>query len=259
MRTTSAGRSVIVTGASRGIGRGIARVFAQDGARVLLVARDEQAAIAAARELADEGCEASAFAADVGVWDDVVRMAAAAVARHGGVDVLCANAGIYPARPLADMTVEAWDEVLRTNLTGALLSVKACMEPLKRSGQGRVILTSSITGPITGYPGWSHYAASKAGQLGFMRAAALELAPFQITVNALLPGNIMTEGLAELGQAYLDRMRDAIPLARLGAVEDIGHAARFLASPEAGFITGQALVVDGGQTLPESLDAIVRT
>jgi 3-oxoacyl-[acyl-carrier protein] reductase len=127
---------------------------------------------------------------------------------------------------------------------------------LGRSGRGRVILTSSITGPITGYPGWTAYGASKAGQLGFMRTAAIELAPKRITVNAVLPGNIVTEGLAELGEDYAAKMAVSIPLRRLGSVDEIGYTALFLATEEAGFITGQTIVVDGGQVLPEMLQAI---
>ncbi|HYC33980.1 MAG TPA: SDR family oxidoreductase [Gemmatimonadales bacterium] len=119
-----------------------------------------------------------------------------------------------------------------------------------------MVLTSSITGPVTGYPGWTHYGATKAGQLGFMRTACIELARYGITVNAVMPGNIMTEGLQGLGQEYLAAMAASIPLKRLGSVEDIGHAAAFLASGEAAYITGQTLIVDGGQVLPESLDAL---
>lgn len=256
MRGLVEGRSVIVTGASKGIGRGIARVFAQGGAKVLLVARDGRAAAEAAAELAHAGAVASAFAADVSDEEQVRAMVDAAVERHGGLDVLCANAGIFPAARLETMSLAEWREVMRVNLEGCFLSVRACIPALARSGAGRVILTSSITGPITGFPGWSHYAASKAGQLGFMRTAALELSRKGITVNAILPGNIATEGLADLGQDYVDSMIAAIPLRRLGSVEDIGHAAAFLASKEAGFITGQTLVVDGGQTLPESLAAL---
>ena len=119
-----------------------------------------------------------------------------------------------------------------------------------------MILTSSITGAITGISGFSHYGASKAGQLGFMRTAAMELAKHQITVNAILPGNILTEGLNHLGQEYLDAMAAAIPLKRIGDIEDIANTALFLASKEAAYITGQSIVVDGGQTLPESLSAL---
>ena len=116
--------------------------------------------------------------------------------------------------------------------------------------------TSSITGPFTGFPGWTHYGASKSGQLGFLKTAAMELSRYNVTINAVLPGNIATEGLADLGQDYLDTMAASIPLKRLGDPEDIGNAALFFASKEAGYITGQTIVVDGGQILPESLEAI---
>ena len=154
------------------------------------------------------------------------------------------------------MSPEDWDHVSDTNLKGTFLSVKAALPFLKQSEQGRVVITSSITGPITGYPGWTHYGASKAGQLGFMRTAAIELAPHGITVNAVLPGNILTDGLEGAGEAYQNTMAASIPLRRLGVVEDIGHAVLYFASREAGYVTGQTLVVDGGQVLPESLEAL---
>jgi 3-oxoacyl-[acyl-carrier protein] reductase len=139
-----------------------------------------------------------------------------------------------------------------------MFTVQACLPALEASGRGRVIVTSSITGPITGYPGWSHYGASKAGQLGYLRTAAIELAPRKITINAIMPGNIATEGLDDLGEEYLRRMEAAIPQRRLGSVDDIGNAALFFASDEAGYITGQTLVIDGGQVLPESPAALER-
>jgi 3-oxoacyl-[acyl-carrier protein] reductase len=253
MFTSLEGRSVVVTGASKGIGKGIAACFARAGARVLVVGRDADAAAAAAREL---GNGASAFAADVTDPDACAAMATAAVERHGGLDVLCANAGIFPDVPLTEMSAADIDQVLGTNLKGNMLSVISCLPALEKSGHGRVILTSSITGPFTGFPGWAHYGASKAGQLGFMRTAAVELARKHITVNAVLPGNILTEGLVELGQEYQDSMAASIPAGKLGTVEDIGHVCLFLATEEAAYVTGQAIAVDGGQVLPESLDAL---
>ena len=249
MLTSIEGRSVIVTGASKGIGKGIARVFAGKGARVLLVARDLSQAEAAAAEI---GGVASAIAADVSRVEDNVRMAQTAMERHGAIDILCCNAGIFPAAKLFAMSVAEWDQVLDVNLKGTFLSVQACLPALKARGKGRIVVTSSITGPITGYPGWSHYGASKAGQLGFIRTAAIELAPLNITVNAVLPGNILTEGVKALGPEYIAKMTAAIPSRRLGSVEDVAFAALFLASDEAAFITGQTIVVDGGQVLPES-------
>ncbi len=256
MFTSISGRSVIVTGGSRGIGLGVAQLFASRGAQVMIVGRDLSRAELAAAAIRATGGRAAAYRADIGNPADVDGMAAAAPELHGGIDILCANAGIFPAMRLAEMTIAQWNEVLTVNLTGAFLSVKACLPALARSGRGRVILTSSITGPITGFPGWAHYGASKAGQLGFMRTAALELSSQGVTINAVLPGNIRTEGLDDLGEEYLARMTASIPQRRLGGVEDIANAALFFASDEAAYITGQTLVVDGGQVLPESLMAL---
>lgn len=249
-------KSVIVTGGSKGIGRGIARVFACEGAKVLLVGRQADAGELAAREIVDGGGSASFLRADVSDPGDVQAMVEAAVDRHGGIDVLCSNAGVFPSARLDEMTEEEWDTVNSINLKGTFLTVKACLPELKRSGAGRVLLTSSITGPITGFPGWAHYGATKAGMLGFMRTAAIEFAQHDITINAVMPGNIMTEGLDDVGEEYLATMTRSIPMGRLGESEDIGYAMLFLASDEAKYITGQTLVVDGGQTLPESIEAV---
>jgi 3-oxoacyl-[acyl-carrier protein] reductase len=261
MFTSIAGRAVVVTGGTRGIGKGIAGVFARNGAKVLITGRDFEVARAAADELSEQAAagglageagEVSFVLADVASTEDCRRMAGVAQERLGGVDVLCANAGIFPDARLEDLTESDLDQVLGINLKGTILSVQACLPALERSGRGRVIITSSITGPITGFPGWTHYGASKAGQLGFMRTAAIELAPKGITVNAVLPGNVVTEGLADTGKEYASGMTAAIPLGRLGTVDEIGYAALFFATDEAAYITGQSIVVDGGQVLPES-------
>ena len=253
MLTSIAGRAVIVTGASKGIGKGIARAFARHGARVMVVSRNFAEAEICAAEL---GHGAQACAADVSDWASCQAMAQAAVDAFGAIDILCANAGMFPQTKIENMDPAEWDAVMATNLKGSFLSVKACLPHLKKSDQARVVLTSSITGPITGFPGWTHYGASKAGQLGFMRTACIELANFGITINAVLPGNIVTEGLADLGADYLKTMAASIPLKRLGSVDDVGNAALFLASREAAYITGQTIVVDGGQVQPESLEAL---
>ena len=249
------GRSVLVTGGSKGIGKGIARVFADAGAKVAIVSRHLDEARATAKEIAKG---AMGLAADVCKLREMEEAAKKAAEQHGGIDVLCANAGIFPQAKLEEMTSEQWDEVLDTNLKGSFHSVKACLPYLKRSNQGRVVLTSSITGPVPGFPGWCHYGASKSGQLGFMHTACIELAKHGITVNAVMPGNILTEGLIGLGEEYHKTMAASIPLKRLGTVEDIGYAALFFASKEAGYITGQTIIVDGGQILPESLEALAQ-
>jgi 3-oxoacyl-[acyl-carrier protein] reductase len=255
--TSIKGRAVIVTGGSKGIGKGIARVFLREGADVLIAGRDASTLETAATALAEEtGGRVEHLSVDVANVEECRRLAEAAMERFGRIDVLCANAGIFPDKPFAELTEADVDDVLGCNLKGTMFSVQACLPALEASGHGRVVVTSSITGPLTGYPGWAHYGASKAAQLGFLRTAAIELAPRGITVNAVLPGNIATEGLDEMGEDYIRGMEAAIPQHRLGTVEDIGHAALFLASDEAGYITGQTLVVDGGQVLPESPAAL---
>jgi 3-oxoacyl-[acyl-carrier protein] reductase len=259
MLTSIAGRSVVVTGSSKGIGKGIARVFARNGGKVLIVSRHGDEAEACAEGLRSAGGTAKGHAADVTKFADMQAMAEAAAAAHGGIDILCANAGIFPQTKIEELSPEDWDHVMATNLKGTFLAIKACLPHLKKSDQGRVVITSSITGPVTGFPGWAHYGATKAGQLGFMRTVCMELAKYGITVNAVLPGNILTEGLIELGPEYERSMAASIPLKKLGTVEDIGHAALFLASKEAAYITGQTIIVDGGQIIPESLDALAQT
>jgi len=253
MEHSVAGRSVVVTGGSKGIGKGIARVFAGAGAKVAILSRGLDQAEAAAHEI---GMGAIALAADITDEASLAEAMAKVAQQFGGIDVLCANAGIFPQARLDVMSGKEWDHVVGTNLKGTFLSVKTALPFLKRSDQGRVVITSSITGPVTGFPGWSHYGATKAGQLGFMRTACIELAPFGITVNAVMPGNIKTEGLFDLGAEYEKTMAASIPLKRLGVVEDIGHAALYFASKEAGYVTGQTIIVDGGQILPESLEAL---
>lgn len=256
MFTSLTGSSVIVTGSSKGIGRGIARRFGAVGCRVLVVARELAAARTVAAEIEAAGGTARPFAGDVTRPADMEAMARAALEAFGAIDILCANAGIFPAAKLGEMTEADFDAVIGTNLKGTFLAVSACLPAMKAKRHGRIVLTSSITGPVTGYPGWAHYGASKAGQLGFMRTAAMELAMYGITVNAVLPGNIVTEGLTGVGEEYMKTMAASIPMRRLGSVEDIANAALFFATDEAGYITGQGLVIDGGQILPESLAAL---
>jgi len=256
MLTSLKGKTVIVTGASKGIGKGIAEVFAKKGANVAVVSRNIENAESSAVEIRKNGGFAKAFAGDVSSLESMKKMANDVASYFGGVDVLCSNAGVFPNSSIEDMSINEWDLVMNTNARGALFAIQACLPFLKEAEFGRIILTSSITGPVTGYAGWSHYGASKAAQLGFMRSAALELAPYNITINAVMPGNILTEGLVELGDEYINSMAATVPMKRIGKVEDIAYAALFLASKEANYITAQTIVVDGGQIIPESLDAL---
>jgi 3-oxoacyl-[acyl-carrier protein] reductase len=253
MFTSIAGKSLVVTGGSKGIGEGIARVFAAKGAKVLLTGRHAETGNAVADRITDSGGTAAFFEGDVSAWDHMRAMAARAIDLYGGIDILCANAGIFPEADIADMTPEEWNETINVNLTGSFLAVRACLPNMIERGGGRIILTSSISGPLTAIPRMSHYGASKAGQLGMMRGAALELAQSGITVNAVMPGNIMTEGMIEAGEEYIRQMTETVPMKKLGTVEDIAYAALYFASDEAGYVTGQTIVVDGGQVLPEAL------
>lgn len=253
------GTKVLITGGSKGIGFGIASVFAAAGSDVAVAARSAAGLDQAVTRLEDLGSgRALGVVVDVADPQSCKAMADTVTEAWGGLDVLCANAGIFPQSSLEAMSPRELGDVLDVNVKGSFYCVQACLDALTSSGRGRVILTSSITGPTTGYPGWAHYGASKAAQLGFMRTAAIELAPRGITVNAVLPGNVESEGLHDLGEDYLRSMSAAVPAGRLGRPEEIGYAAAFLATREAAYVTGQMLAVDGGQVLPESMDALSR-
>ena len=246
------GQTALVTGGAKGIGKGIATVLRRAGAEVIIADIDREHGEATAAALSGHYQPL-----DVRAQDSCRAAIAAAVARFGALDILCSNTGIFPQKTLAEMTEADWDETHGINLKGTFFMVQAAAETMRPRGYGRIVITSSITGPVTGFPGWSHYGASKAGQLGFMRSAALEYARFGITINAVMPGNVLSEGLKAQGETYLAQMRAAIPTHTLGTPEDIGYAACFLASREAAYITGQTIIIDGGQILPESAEALL--
>ena len=256
MAITLQGKAAIVTGAGRGIGRGIAHVFADDGANVLVVNRSVAAGQAVVEEITAKGGTAVFHQADVKIKADMEAMAAAAIKNFGAIDILCMNAGIFPAALIGDLTEEVWDEVIDTNLKGLFFGTQACIGQMKKQMSGRIVVVSSITGPNVGWPGLSHYMASKGGANAFIRGASLELAKYNITVNGVSPGTIMTEGLLELGGDALEEVRQIIPLGYIGEPEDIAHALLYFASEQARYVTGQILVVDGGQILPESPTAM---
>ena len=245
------GRTALVTGGTRGIGRGIAEVLSAAGARVVITGRDAERGQKAAEEISSPGSPCVFTAADVRSLPELQAAAALTQERFGSLDVLVHNAGVYPEVTLEQMTEDDWDLVHDTNLKSTFFAFRACLPLLKQSPAGRIVLVSSITGPVTGYPGLAAYGASKAGMDGFMRTAAIEVAPFGITVNAVAPGSIRTEGLADLGADAIASMEALIPLHRLGDPHEIGGTVLFLASSLASFVTGQSIVVDGGQILPE--------
>ena len=242
----------VVTGAARGIGRGIASVLAAEGAHVVVVDVEATLGEVTVDELRRQGYGATAVSADVTDRRTVDSMVVRVIAELGRIDIVAANAGIYPFAELATMDEPTWDRVMDLNVGGAVRTVQACLPAMIGRGYGRIVLTSSITGPITGQPGFAHYGASKAAMLGFMRSAAVELARTGVTVNAVMPGNVSTPGFADTSDEHQQRMLSSIPMGRYAEPEEVGWAVRFLASPEAGYITGQTLIVDGGQVLPEA-------
>lgn len=242
----------LVTGGANGIGKGIAAALAQAGAKVIIGDIDDTRGKETARELNGDFIEL-----DVTQHDQVKDVVDQIVAKYERIDILASNTGVYPQIDIESLTEADWDYIQNINLKGMFFVTQAVLKVMKAQRYGRVIITSSVTWPITGYPGWAHYGASKAGQLGFMRSAALEYAKYGITVNAVQPGNVLTDGLKAQGEAYLEGTRKIIPTHELGEPLDIGYAVTFFASQEAKFITGQSLVIDGGQLLPEEPDGVL--
>ncbi len=240
----------IIVGAARGIGKGIAVRFAEEGAKLVLCDMEVEAGEATARELG-----AAFIRTDISQLPDAEAAVALALERYGRLDILVQNAGIYPWQLIEDTTPDDWDRVMATNLRGSFIAARAALPTMKAQGSGRLLYTSSITGPHVSSPGHGHYSASKAGINGFIRAAAIEFSGYGITVNGVEPGNILTEAIQlHRSPAFIKSMEDAIPLGRLGSVRDVANAFLFLASDEASYITGTTIVVDGGQLLPEGND-----
>jgi 3-oxoacyl-[acyl-carrier protein] reductase len=252
------GRVAVLIGAARGIGAAIAERFVEEGARV--VVGDTEVAAAEATVARLGGSAVARFVrTDISEPADAERIAAAAEEGYGRLDILVQNAGIYPWTLIEDIDPAEWDRVMAVNLKGTFLAAKAALAPMRRNRYGRMVFTSSITGPRVTSPGHGHYSATKAGINGFIKSAALEFAADGITVNGVEPGNILTEGMkAGRSPDFIRMMEQAVPLGRLGTPRDIAHAVLFLASEEAAYITGTTLIVDGGQTLPEGRDFTVK-
>ncbi|KZL99363.1 3-ketoacyl-ACP reductase [Pseudomonas aeruginosa] len=239
-------RVALVTGAGQGIGRAIAECFAAEGARVLLATRTASRGQAVLEAIRLGGGTAE----DLSEHDAARRAVSATLERFGQLDILLHNAAAFPQCALAELDEGTLERTLAVNLKSCFRLTQAALPALRRSVAGRVLVTSSVTGPRTAIPGLSHYAASKAGVNGFIRAAALELAGDGITVNGVEPGLVATPALGSLGDAAA--LAAHIPLGRVGQPLDIAQAMLFLASDEASYITGQTLVVDGGALLPEN-------
>ena len=234
-------------GGARGIGKATAKRFHEEGAKLVIADFEEEGGKFAASEF-----DAPFIHADISKMADAEAAVALALKHYGRLDIILQNAGVYPWQLIEDTSPEDWDQVMAVNLRGSFNAARAALTPMKQQHYGRILFTSSITGPHVTSPGHGHYSATKAGINGFIRAAALEFAGYGITVNGVEPGNILTEAMQlHRGPAFIKNMEDAIPLGRLGSPRDVANAFLFLASDEAAYITGTTIVVDGGQLLPE--------
>ncbi|MDD8042381.1 MAG: 3-oxoacyl-[acyl-carrier-protein] reductase [Verrucomicrobiota bacterium] len=241
------GKVALVTGASRGIGRAIAKEFASQGAKVALCARSVDALQAVADEIAAAGGCAQPYALDVSSADGVRAVVEAVTEHFGRLDILINNAGITRDGLIARMKDDAWEEVLNTNLRGAFYLTRAAAKIMMRQRCGKIVNISSVVG-LTGNPGQANYAASKAGLIGMTRSVAKELGSRNIQVNAIAPGFIVTDMTDSLPEALKAKLLEQIPLGRLGQPEEIAKAALFLASDWSDYVTGQVLAVCGGLT-----------
>jgi len=244
------GKIALVVGAAQGIGEAIAKRFVEEGAKVVISDVLDEVGQATAERLGGTYVHT-----DISDFQAAKEAVAVAVQNYGTLDIIVQNAGIYPWTLIENTTPEEWDQVCAVNLKGTFLAARAALPVMKKNRFGRMIFTSSITGPYVTSPGHGHYSATKSGINGFIKAAALEFSGYGITVNGVEPGNILTDGMqAHRSQDFIKSMEDAIPLGRLGTLLDVANAFLFLASDEAAYITGTTIVVDGGQLLPEGND-----
>ena len=239
------GRVSLVTGASRGIGRAIARELAAQGATVLCGARDKEKLAATVAAIVAEGGKALPVPLDVADRASVEAAFDAILEAHGRLDHLVNNAGITRDNLVLRMKTEDWKDVLDTNLTGVFLCTQAALRPMLKQRAGRIVSVTSVVG-LTGNPGQANYAASKAGIVGFTKSVAREVASRAITVNAVAPGFVETDMTAAMTDKARAAVTSLIPLGRVGQPEDVAAAVAFLVSDRAAYITGQVLSVDGG-------------
>ena len=240
-----AGRVAMVTGGTRGIGLAIARLLADDGASVVVSGRDPGRLETAAKELEALGASVLAVAADAAKREDADRLVEAARERFGRIDVLVNNAGITRDQLLVRMKDADWDTVMETNLRGVFLMTRAVGKVMMRQKSGRMINISSAAGAM-GNPGQVNYSAAKAGVIGLSKAAARELAHWNILVNAVAPGLIETDMTATISAEAREGLMQQVPLKRIGTAREVAEVVRFLAGDGAGYITGQVIHVNGG-------------
>lgn len=253
MNVDLTGRVAIVTGAGQGIGEGIAKVFALSGAKVVVATRSADNGQQTVDDILDSGGEAMLIQCDIGQRSEVERVVAVTAERWNRVDIVIHNAAIFPIHSVEEMPDSVLDQTLSVNMKAGFWLTQAALPFFRRQGGGRIIFTSSVTGPTVAMPGTSNYAASKGGMNAFIRTAALELARENITVNGVEPGYIMTQAMGLLAdEEELKEMASLIPAGKIGIPDDIAYTMLFLASDQASYITGQTIIVDGGSTLPES-------
>ena len=197
------------------------------------------------------------FEGDVSLKKDNEKAVELAVNTYGKLDIVCANAGIFPLTWIKDISEKEWDQVMNVNLKGPFLLLQSSLNHFMKNKYGKVIFTSSITGTAVSASGHAHYAATKSGLMGLVKTAAVELSQHNINVNAIIPGNIMSEGMKfERGDEYIKSQSKSIPMGRLAETEEIGKVVSFLASDDSSYITGQGIIIDGGQTAPENQDEV---
>ena len=239
------GHTAVVTGAGRGIGKAIAKSFAEEGATVLCISRNPENCRSVSEEIRSTGGSADAFPMDVSDKTNIQEVSRTILKRHPKVDILVNNAGIIRDKLFIQISEDDWEQVLLTDLFSAFYICKQFVPFMVRNRWGRVINMASVSG-VMGNPGQTNYSAAKAGLIGFTKSLAKELAGRAVTVNAIAPGFIDTQMAQGLGEATLEQVKKVIPSKRLGTVEDVANAAVFLASDEAAYITGQVLHLNGG-------------
>ena len=242
------GKVALITGASRGIGKSISMILAQNGAHAICVSRNIDDVQSVANKITDQKFIATAESCDISDSNNITDLVKKIVDEHGRIDILINNAGVTRDNLLMRMSEDDWNEVINVNLKAAFTAIKAASRTMIKQRSGRIINISSVVG-LMGNAGQANYAASKAGLIGMTKSIARELSSRGITANCIAPGYVETDMTNKLTDEIKSSLNDQIPLGRIGSVQDIAYAVAFLASDEAGYITGQTIAVDGGMVM----------